>query len=53
MSWFGSNRFGEKKLYKTFHFNEQMSLKTPILAFILGLSICFISLSYYYNNKKV
>jgi len=53
MTWFGSNRYGEKKLYKIFQYNEPIMHKWPIIGLISGFFTCFLGLSYYYNRKKV
>jgi hypothetical protein len=53
MQWFGSNRYGEKKLYKIFQYSEPIMHKLPLIGLISGFFLSFVGLSYYYNKKKV
>ena len=53
MNFFGSNKYGEKKFYKTFHYNEPIRQSYFIIAAVFGFFSCFYFLCSFYAWKKV
>jgi hypothetical protein len=53
MQYFGSNRYGEKKFYKIFHFSEPSRVTFLYLTGAIGFFCGFLALASYYNYKKV